>query len=196
MTQETQLVNVVGRIRNEFNSVRSEIDAVVAAAYDDADADARVLAVTGDKSTLTTTIKTTLVAAINELDADIAALEAGAAGIDDGVTATTSTWSSDKINTEITDSAAATKAEILGGADAAWDTLQEIKAIIDASDAADDDALAALTTAVGNRVRFDAAQSLTGTQQTQARDNIGAISAAAIGDPEHNYVTDFENGLL
>ena len=40
-------------------------------------------------------------------------------------------------------------------------------------------------------VRFDAAQTLTAPQQTQARANIGAQSAAAIGDPDRDLVADY-----
>lgn len=49
---------------------------------------------------------------------------------------------------------AAAVATVLGGASAAWDTLQELKALLDASDTADDSALATLTTSVGLRGRF------------------------------------------
>jgi capsid protein len=50
-------------------------------------------------------------------------------------------------------------------------------------------------TAVDKRVRFDAAQSLTAPEQTQARQNIGAIASTAIGDPETDFVSVFEAAL-
>ena len=55
-----------------------------------------------DLSALTTTAKTNLVAAINEVKASVAATSS----INDGTTATTSTWSSSKINTSLTGKAA------------------------------------------------------------------------------------------
>ena len=82
----------------------------------------------GDLSTLTTTAKTSLVAALNEVNAAIAALSAGAAGIDDAATDgnTTSTWSADKIYDELIAAKQAVKNEILDGAGAALDTLNEL----------------------------------------------------------------------
>jgi hypothetical protein len=139
-----------------------------------------------DLTGLTTTNKTNLVAAINEVASSVGS----AAGIDDNATATTSTWSSSKTSSEI----AASRDAILGGAGAAYDTLQELKTLIDAS--ATDDELAALTTAVGNRVRFDAAQTLTDPQKAQARTNIDAASATDVGDTTTNFVTVFNNGLV
>ena len=61
-------------------------------------------------------------------------------------------------------------AELVGAAPGALDTIYEIAAAVGANDGA----IAALTTAIGNRVRFDAAQALDAGQKTQARDNIGA----------------------
>lgn len=63
---------------------------------------------------------------------------------------------------------------ILGGADAAVDTFLEVLQRF----MADEANITALLTAVGNRVRFDAAQTLTNAQQTQALANIGAPAAA------------------
>lgn len=66
-------------------------------------------------------------------------------------------------------------AALLAGAPGALDTLREL------ADAIGDDAnfAAGVTTALAARLRVDAAQSLTGPQQTQARSNIGA---GAFGD--------------
>lgn len=84
--------------------------------------------------------------------------------------------------------AAQVKNEILGGASAAYDTLQEIKAIIDAGQANDQSALSALTTALAKRVRVDAAQTLTVGEQAQARANIDAVATADLGATEVDYV--------
>ena len=70
---------------------------------------------------------------------------------------------------------------------AALDTLAELAAAL----GNDPNFSATLATQIANRVRFDAAQTLTAPQQTQARANIGAQSAAAIGDPDHDIVADY-----
>lgn len=71
----------------------------------------------------------------------------------------------------------------MNGAPAALDTLKEL------ADAIGDDAsyAASTTTALGNRLRVDAAQTLTGTQQTQGRSNLDVYGTTDIGDP----TTDF-----
>lgn len=147
-----------------------------------------------DLSSLTTTQKGNLVAAINELMVRIQDVQAAAgASINDASNAsTTQTWSVTKIAGTIADTAAATKAEILGGAGPAYDTLQELKAMLDEADAD----LATFTTALGNRVRVDVAnQGLTATQQGNARTNIGAVAAADIGNTDVNLVAVFEAAL-
>lgn len=126
----------------------------------------------GTLASLTTADKSNLVAAINELVTAIAGLSGGSE-ISDGTTDGTHTWSSTKINSEIVAAKSAVVAQLLGGASAAWDTLQELKGLLDASDTADDNALAALTTAVGSRLSFDAAQALDSTQKAQALSNLG-----------------------
>lgn len=144
---------------------------------------------TSDLSALTTTAKGNLVAAVNELKAAIdAAVASSGAVINDGATNGTETWSSNKIDGEIT----AAINSVLDGAPAALDTLEEI------ANALGDDAnfASTITTGLANRVRFDAVQTLTGPQQVQARGNIGAQDAASIGDPDTNYVTTFNTGLL
>jgi len=130
-----------------------------------------------DLSGLNTTAKNNLVAAINEV-----LVTAGAGGINDAVMALTSTWSSQKVNDEIV--LAINNA--LDGAPDALDTLNELAAAIG------DDAnfAASVNTALGNRVRFDAAQTLSATQQVQACENIG------VGNPEHDFVADFDAALV
>ena len=141
----------------------------------------------GSLANLSTTDKTNLVSSINELRSQILVL-AGITVIDDANSAATvTTFSASKI-TGLLD---ALKADLLGGADAAFDTLKELQTAI----LSDESGIAALLTAVDKRVRFDAAQSLTAPEQTQARSNIGAIAAAAIGDPETNFVAVFDAAL-
>ena len=166
-----------------------------------------------DLSALTTTDKTNLVAAINELEDAVSA----ASGIDDGTTGLTTTWSSTKIASEIDDGTAAliddvtpsaatvyssTKTDVqiaaataalVDGSPGALDTLNELAAAL-----ADDAAFSAtIATALGNRVRTDtAAQGLNGTQMTNARTNIDAASATNVGNTATNFVTVFEAALV
>lgn len=142
---------------------------------------------------LITTAKGNLVEAINEVKTQANSLAAsGGATINDASNSSaTQTYSINKINTSIAEARAAVKAEILGGAGAAYDTLKELEDLF-ATTGAD---LSALTTALGNRVRFDAAQTLTAGQKVQANANIGSLSLADAGNPDTNLVTIFEAGL-
>lgn len=141
-------------------------------------------ALIGALASLTTTDKASLVAAINEVNAKTAG---AGAQIDDVTPRTTTVYSSSKTDSQISAARAALKAEILGGAGATVDTLKEIADLLASSDINDDNALAALTTAVGNRVRFDVAQTLTVGEKAQANTNIGSVSLAQFGDPAHSY---------
>ncbi len=83
-------------------------------------------------------------------------------------------------------------ATVVDGAPAALDTLNEIAAAL----GDDANAITDLLTSVGNRLRFDAVQTLDGTQQTQGQTNLNVVSATAIGDTDSNFVTTFETGLI
>lgn len=135
----------------------------------------------GDLTSLTTTTKTSLVAAINELVLLVA--NSGGARIDDAAASGGAvTWSVDKITSSITAASNALKDELVGGAGAALDTLAELAAAL-----GDDPNFATtIATELGNRVRYDAPQTLTAAQKTQACTNIGAVELAAIGDPERD----------
>lgn len=163
MSLQTQLNSFVLRVADEFNTVKGR---------------------TGHLTSLTTTDKSNLVAAINELKAAILT----AVAIDDGSVTTTSTYSSSKIVAVLN----ALKADILGGADPAFDTLIELQQAIQN----DQTGIAALTAAIDNRVRFDAAQTLTAPQQNQARLNIGAVATTDIGDTNTDFVAIFNAALV
>ena len=141
----------------------------------------------GSLSTLATTAKASLVAAINELYDLVGA--GGGAAIDDaaGDGATAVTWSADKIHDTIEAAKTSVKDELTDGAAAALDTLAELAAALN------DDPNFAATIAgeIANRVRYDAAQTLTAPQQAQARANIGALGAVEIGNPDHDFVADY-----
>ena len=148
-----------------------------------------LLAAQGSLSALTTTAKASLVAAINELKTALDNAVTGGVSIDDGAGdgATGVTWSADKIFDAIEAAKTAVKNDLTAGAAAALDTLSELAAALN-----NDPAFAATIAAeLANRVRFDAAQTLTAAQQTQARANIGAQSAAAIGDQDRDLVADY-----
>lgn len=135
----------------------------------------------GDLTTLNTTHKNTLVGAINEL---LAAIGSAGASIDDsaGDGNTGVTWSANKIFDTIEAAKLAVKNELTDGAGAALDTLAELAAAINN----DPSFATTLATQLSNRVRFDAAQSLTAAQKAQACSNIGAAELAAIGNPDRD----------
>lgn len=140
----------------------------------------------GDLTSLATTAKGNLVAAINEI---YGLLGSVGAIIDDGAGDgdTSVTWSADKIHDTIEAARLAVKNELTDGAGAALDTLAELAAALN-----DDPNFAATIAAeIANRVRFDAAQTLTAPQQAQARANIGALGAVEIGNPDHDFVADY-----
>lgn len=134
----------------------------------------------GDLTGLSTTAKGNLVAAINEL---YSALSGAGAVINDsaGNGATAVTWSADKIFDTIEAAKAAVKSDLTNGAAAALDTLNELAAAL----GNDPSFAATVATELSNRLRFDAAQTLTVPQKLQACTNLG------VGDPEHNFVTDY-----
>ena len=163
MSLQTQLNSFVLRVAEEFNTVKGR---------------------TGTLTALTTTDKSSLVAAINELKAAIVT----AVMIDDLQVSTTTTYSSNKVVTLLD----ALKADILGGADPAYDTLLELQQALQN----DQSGIAALTSAIDKRVRFDAAQTLTVVEQQQARTNIGAVAATDIGDVATDFVAIFQAALV
>lgn len=83
-------------------------------------------------------------------------------------------------------------AAVSAGAPATLDTIDEIAAAL----GDDPNAITTITTALGNRVRVDAAQGLNGTQQTQARSNINAASTTEVGDTATDFVAVFEAALV
>jgi capsid protein len=164
MSLQTQIHSLVIRVAEEFKAVYSKI---------------------GSLASLSTTDKSTLVAAINELRTTITAF----AVIDDLTPgSTTTTFSASKIVTLLD----ALRAQILGGADAAYDTLLELQQALQN----DQTGIAALTAAIDTRVRFDAAQMLTAPEQLQARTNIGAVASTDVGNTATDFVAIFDAALI
>lgn len=147
-------------------SLQSQLQSLITSIATDIKA---LLANQGNLTTLTTTTKTNLVAALNELKTSINSIDLTALISDSTATSTTKTYSIDKINSQISAAVSA----LVAGAPTALDTLNELATAI----ASDESGIAGLVTAVGNRIRFDSSQSLTSPQQIQACQNIG------VGDP-------------
>jgi len=127
----------------------------------------------GSLTALTTTNKTSLVAALNELKTSIA----NATNINDSATNTSATWSSQKINTAINNAVSS----LVDGAGTTLDTLKEL------ADALGNDAnfATSIATQMGKRVRVDAAQTFTVTEQAQGCANLG------IGNPDTDFVAAY-----
>ena len=103
-----------------------------------------VYAKIGNLSALQTTTKSSLVGAINEIKSS------GGLQINDSTPSVSTTFSGTAIDSKIATAKTEVKNEILGSASAAYDTLQEIQAQMEA----DDTAAASLTTAVGQRPTY------------------------------------------
>jgi hypothetical protein len=135
-----------------------------------------------DLSALATTIKTNLVAAINEVrQLALDAAAEGGAEINDASTAADAVWSSQKVNDEIL----AAVTGLATGAPAALNSIDELAAALQ------DDAnvITNLLTAMGNRVRVDAVQAFSAPQKAQARSNIGAdVTSAETGNLDQDLV--------
>lgn len=177
MTLIQSLQTVLTRIGEEDRSIRTLLNGNVA-----------------DLANLNTTAKENLVAAVNENQATgvanqnaITALQAALTTvdltslIDDSAVSQTTTYSSQQIVDAISEAIS----NLVDGADVALDTLSEIGTAINNNESVG----AALTTAVANRLRFDAPQTLSAAQQLQALNNIG------VGDPNTNFVATFEAAL-
>lgn len=134
----------------------------------------------GDLSSLSTTAKNNLVAALNEV---FAAIGDAGAQIDDeaGAGDTLVTWSADKLVAALNQTKQDVKSELIDGAPEALDTLVEL------ADALNNNPnfAAEMATQLSNRVRFDDDQTLSAAQKLQACTNIG------VGNPEYDFVADY-----
>lgn len=171
-TLETRLNNLATRVATECKSLRTLVNGNAV-----------------DLSSLTTTAKSSLVAALNELQSEINSMSGGGAINDASSASTTETWSITKISSEIT----AAINVLTTGAPAALNTLDELALALG------DDAnfASTVTTALGNRVRVDnATQGLTLTQKQNARTNMDAYGSVEIGNPDADLVATFNTGLV
>jgi hypothetical protein len=153
MSFATNVSNLATRIGTEFKTIRTLISGTG----------------TGDVSGLNTTA-TNLVAAVNEVKVTADSAAGGGVAINDTATNSSETWSSTKIDSEISGAVSG----ILDGAPAALDTLNELAAAIN-----DDASYAStLTTALGNKANSS-----------------DVYTRVELGDPSTNYVTVFETAL-
>ena len=161
-----ELKSAIGANVSSLNSLSGRMTTVEGSASKNA----------GDIVTINASIGT-INATLLELQGAVEDLEgavAGATGIDDNTTSTATTWSSSKINSQITSAAQTVKNEILDGAGTAYDTLKELGALIQANASA----IEALEALAAGHVQYDKAQTLTDAQKSTARQNIGAASSA------------------
>lgn len=81
--------------------------------------------------------------------------------------------------------------ELVDGAPGTLDTLKEL------SDAlgGDEEFATTVSGALGNRLRFDASQSLSGPQQAQGQSNLSVYSRAELGDPTTDFVAVLTSAL-
>lgn len=140
----------------------------------------------GDLSSLTTTNKTNLVEAINELKTLTG--QPSGAQIDDLATdgATNVVWSADKVYDAILEAKNEVKDDLTNGAGAALDTLKELADALDNNPSFATDIATALT----KRVRVDAIQSFTAAEKKQGCENLG------IGDPDYDFLSDYTAAKL
>ena len=142
----------------------------------------------GNTASLTTTDKTSLVAALNELKATITTLPAPSTVIDDATASASKTYSSTKITSLINTAVA----NLINGAGSDTDTLKELA-----------DKIVALAQTDTGLVSVALAQAFSDAQKAQARTNIGAASAADlavltanVGNTDRDFVADFNTAYL
>jgi heterodisulfide reductase subunit A-like polyferredoxin len=167
MTHEERIVALAVQAANTIKAVNAKI---------------------GNIANLSTTDKTSIVAALNELKSNIIALPAPSSVIDDATASLTKTYSSTKINALITTAVA----NLINGAGSDSDTLKELA-----------DKIVALAQTDTGLVSVALAQSFTDVQKAQARTNIGAASATDlatlatnIGNTDRDFVADFNTAYL
>lgn len=140
---------------------------------------------------LSTTEKSTVVGALNELAARIAAAEQATASlIDDTSTDTDTTWSSSKITQAIADGFNS----VIAGAPEALNTLQEIAVALNNAP----NAVQGILDILAKVVRVDQEQTFSVAEKAQGRANIGAASdadltqlAANVGDISSLALADY-----
>lgn len=170
-TDKTSVVKAISEVKTAATTAQEALNALTT----------RVTAVEGTSNTNNgdlTTVKgqiTTLQQTLEQLQNSVDAIEGqieSQTNINDETPSNTTTYSSNKINSVVTEAKNAVKNELLGGAGTAFDTLKELADLIQTNVGAID----ALEAIAAGHVRFDQAQTIGDPQKTQARNNIGAAS--------------------
>ena len=196
MSLAVNLSNFATRLATELKSIRTLMNGNAA-----------------NLNALTTTNKTTLVAAINEL---VTAMGAAGAEINDATISTLTVWSSDKTDEEIDSRVSTVVTTMLGSAPAALDTLGEIATSLNNNA----DLAGTLTTLITAKAADSEVVKLAGNQTVAGiktfssspvvPDSSFAIAkttglqtaldakvlATDVGDTTTNLVTVFEAGLV
>ena len=137
----------------------------------------------GSLISLTTTQKSSLVAAINEIKTALA----NAAGINDAVTGTTTTWSSTKTNSAITSALNA----LVGASPELLNTLAEISTAL----GNDPNFATTITSALAGKA--PTSHTHTTAQVTGLPEALAArVLTLDLGDPATNFVTVFDAALI
>lgn len=146
---------------------------------------------------LTTTNKASILAALNELKGRVDAAGSGLAINDadaDGDLA--SVYSSTKtlalIAAAQTAASNAAVAQITASAPAVLDTLNEIALAL----GNDPNFSTTIMNGLANRLRFDAAQTLTAPQKVQANTNLGSVSLVQVGNPDADLLAAYTAAKL
>ena len=170
---KTSLVAAVNELKSKADSLSTSLNSLTTRV---GTAETNISTNTGDITSAKSAISS-LQSSVSSMQSDISNLQTAVAlatEIDDAKTGTDTTWSSSKITSSITSAKQEVKDDILGGAGTAYDTLKELADLITTNKSA----IEALQSLSAGHVKFDAAQTLTSTQQAQARSNIGAASAS------------------
>lgn len=167
-TISQMVLNLATRVATQFNTVKTSL---------------------GVNTNLTTDHKSTLVGAINEVNAKPSGGSGGPA-INDTTPSTTSTYSSSKTDSQIASARAGLKSELLDGVGSELDTLKEVAAKFASSDSD----VSSLAGVVATKVSFTA-QTLTDAQKAQARTNTGSAALADLGDLNADPVAVFNAAL-
>ena len=115
--------------------------------------------------------------------------------IKDTVTGTGSTWSSSKIDTWVTSLVNQKIATLVGDAPEVLDTIYKLAAALGENQ----NLVTTIAADLANTVRFNTSQNLNDSQKSQARTNIGAASAAFVGNelditPDNSFVSMVNEG--
>lgn len=193
----TAKTQILGGVAESFDTLKELSDELTSIGTRVTAAETAITAIQGDIVTLNNSVtalgtnkadKT----ALQATDTALSNVETALNGlINDGLASGKgNTYSIDKILDVVSNAAAQVKQDLLGGAGAAYDTLQELKAFIDENA----DVLTALNGVIANCVSFVDVQSLTDEQKARARTNIMAAGkaefdslVAALGDLTVNF---------